>query len=80
MYSDLIRVPQSILFGFPLIRQVLYLLVTFIYIFTLDFPWLDLEWELFTQTVRIALTVEHSLLEHWIGLEQPPQLPSTPQR
>jgi hypothetical protein len=38
MYSDLIRVPQSILFGFSLIRQVLYLLVTFIYIFTLDFP------------------------------------------
>jgi hypothetical protein len=38
MYSDLIRVPQSVLFGFPLIRQVLYLLVTFIYIFTLDFP------------------------------------------
>jgi hypothetical protein len=43
MYSDLIRAPQSILFGFPLIRQVLYLLVTFIYIFTLDFPSLDLE-------------------------------------
>jgi hypothetical protein len=38
MYSDLIRVPKSVLFGFPLIRQVLYLLVTFIYIFTLDFP------------------------------------------
>jgi hypothetical protein len=38
MYSDLIRVPQSVLLGFPLIRQVLYLLVTFIYIFTLDFP------------------------------------------
>jgi hypothetical protein len=38
MYSDLIRVPQSVLFGFPLIRQVLYLLVTFIYIFTLDSP------------------------------------------
>jgi hypothetical protein len=29
MYSDLIRAPQSILFGFPLIRQVLYLLSTF---------------------------------------------------
>jgi hypothetical protein len=38
MYSDLIRVPQSVLFGFPLIRQVLNLLVTFIYIFTLDSP------------------------------------------
>jgi hypothetical protein len=38
MDSDLIRVPQSVLFGFPLIRQVLYLLVTFIYIFTLDSP------------------------------------------
>jgi hypothetical protein len=38
MYSDLVRVPQSVLFGFPLIRQVLYLLVTFIYIFTLDSP------------------------------------------
>jgi hypothetical protein len=38
MYSDLIRAPQSVLFGFPLIRQVLYLLVTFIYIFILDFP------------------------------------------
>jgi hypothetical protein len=64
MYSDLIRAPQSILFGFPLIRQVLYLLVTFIYIFTLDFPWLDLEWELFTQTVRVALThVDQSRLK-----------------
>jgi hypothetical protein len=38
MYSDLVRVSQSILFGFPLIRQVLYLLFTFIYIFTLDSP------------------------------------------
>jgi hypothetical protein len=36
MYSDLVRVPQSILFGFPLIRHVLYLLFTFTYIFTLD--------------------------------------------
>jgi hypothetical protein len=25
MYSDLVRVPQSVLSGFPLIRQVLYL-------------------------------------------------------
>jgi hypothetical protein len=38
MYSDLVRVPQSILFGFPLIRQVLYLLFTFTYILTLDSP------------------------------------------
>jgi hypothetical protein len=38
MYSDLVRVPQSVLFRFPLIRQVLYLLFTFTYIFTLDFP------------------------------------------
>jgi hypothetical protein len=38
MYSDLVRVPQSILFGFPLISQVLYLLFTFVYIFTLDSP------------------------------------------
>jgi hypothetical protein len=38
MYSDIVRVPQSVLFGFPLIRQVLYLLFTFTYIFTLDSP------------------------------------------
>jgi hypothetical protein len=38
MYSNLVRAPQSILFGFPLIRQVLYLLSTFTYIFTLDSP------------------------------------------
>jgi hypothetical protein len=38
MYSNLVRVPQSILYGFPLIRQVLYLLFTFTYIFTLNSP------------------------------------------
>jgi hypothetical protein len=38
MYYDLIRAPQSVLFGFPLIKQVLYLLSTFTYIFTLDSP------------------------------------------
>jgi hypothetical protein len=36
------NVPWSILFGFPLIRQVLYLFLTFTYIFTLDSPWLIL--------------------------------------
>jgi hypothetical protein len=38
MYSDLVKIPQSVVFGFPLIRQVLYLLFTFTYIFTLDSP------------------------------------------
>jgi hypothetical protein len=37
-FIALVRAPQSILFGFPLIRQVLYLLSTFTYIFTLDSP------------------------------------------
>jgi hypothetical protein len=43
MYLDLVRVHQSILFGFPLIRQVLYLLLTFTYIFPLDSPLISLE-------------------------------------
>jgi hypothetical protein len=30
----------SVLFGFPLARQVLYIIFTIPYIFTLDFPWL----------------------------------------
>jgi hypothetical protein len=34
--------PLTILFGFPLARQVLYISFILIYIFTLDFPWLDL--------------------------------------
>jgi hypothetical protein len=38
MYSDLVGGPQSSVFGFPLIRQVLYLLFIFTYIFTLDSP------------------------------------------
>jgi hypothetical protein len=33
MYSNLFRVSQSVLFGIPLIRQVLYLLFTFTYIY-----------------------------------------------
>jgi hypothetical protein len=32
MYSDLVRVPQSVLFEFPLIRQVLYLLIYLLWI------------------------------------------------
>jgi hypothetical protein len=42
LQTDLARDPQSVLFGFPLARQVLCISFTLIYIFTLDFPWLDL--------------------------------------
>jgi hypothetical protein len=57
--SSVVRPSQGSLEFSPLARQVLYIISTIIYIFTLDFPWLDPSRDYLLRTVRLPLHCCH---------------------